>query len=287
MSAKDSKGKSTTFFVISGGKGIAAHTMLHSLIIQYPENKFPIHVISEVQTEEKIFEAIEKVKQFKGAVAHTMVNVTLRKKLIEECEKENIKHFDLMGPMATYIEDELGYKSISVPGLYRRINAQYYNRVDAIDFTLNHDDGLDPKRILDAEIVLAGVSRSGKTPLSIYMAMFGWKVANVPLVKGIDPPEELFKVDPKRVFGLNISIHQLVKHRYKRLAHLGDFDSSKYIDERSVRDEILYANLIYERGGFTKITVTNKPIESSANEIIAMISDRFDQEDIKHDIPNV
>lgn len=279
MNQKNCGEKTTPFFIVSGGKGIAAHTMVHSLIIQYPDHKFPIHVIPEIQTEEKVIETVQKVKKACGVIAHTMVNRVLRDQLVKECKKQNVKNFNFMGEIADFIENDLGYKSVQVPGLYRRINAQYYNRVEAIDFTLNHDDGLDPKRILEAEIVLAGVSRSGKTPLSIYMAMFGWKVANVPLVKGIEPPKELFMADPKRVFGLTISINQLVKHRYKRLAQMGDFDSANYIDERKIREEILNANMIYERGGFTKIMVTNKPIESSANEITAIISDRFDKEE--------
>jgi regulator of PEP synthase PpsR (kinase-PPPase family) len=187
-----------------------------------------------------------------------------------------------MGPLADYLEDELGCKSINVPGLYRRMNARYFDRVEAIEFTLNHDDGVNPQKLRDAEIVLTGPSRSGKTPLSVYMAMFGWKVANVPLVYGIEPPEELFQIDPKRVFGLNINITHLIAHREKRLTYLGAFDSSSYTDTKSVRDEIFYANQIFERGGFTKINVTSKPIESSANEIINIISDRFHEEEKNH-----
>jgi regulator of PEP synthase PpsR (kinase-PPPase family) len=146
---------------------------------------------------------------------------------------------------------------------------------------LNHDDGLNPNRLADAEIVLVGVSRSGKTPLSVYMSMFGWKVANVPLVKGIDPPQELFSIDPQRVFGLNISLSNLIAQRHKRLEQMRNQSNTDYIEQRKVGEEIRFANFIFERGRFTVINVTSKPIETTANEIIGMISDRFKHKDRK------
>lgn len=111
--------------------------------------------------------------------------------------------------------------------------------------------------------------------------MFGWKVANVPLVKGIDPPKELFEVDPARVFGLSININSLIAQREKRLSQIRNYVNEGYVDYDTVRDEINYANLIFERGKFTRINVTNKPIETSANEILEFITDRFGQHDRK------
>lgn len=262
-------------FVVSGGKGVAGHTMVHSLIIQYPDNKIPIKVIPNVQTEKKIIAVVKKVKDAGGLLVHTMVKTELRIILLRECNTLKVKHIDFMGPLADYLEKELGLQSVSIPGLYRRINSQYFHRIEAIDFALNQDDGLNPDRLKQAEIVLVGVSRSGKTPLGVYMSMFGWKVANVPLVKGIDPPSELFDLDPRRVFGLNISLGFLISIRNKRLSDIGDANNELYIDQRHVREELRNANFIFERGGFTRINVTNKPIESSANEIIGMVSERF------------
>jgi regulator of PEP synthase PpsR (kinase-PPPase family) len=134
---------------------------------------------------------------------------------------------------------------------------------------------MSPERLKNAEIVLTGVSRAGKTPLSVYLAMYGWKVANIPLVNGVQPPKELFKIDPNRVFGLHISAAQLIAHRKKRLQGWKNYNDEKYIDEREVRDEIRQAMFVFERGGFTVINVSNKPIESTANEIINLMSQRF------------
>lgn len=281
------KKKTPPVFVISGGKGLAGHTMVHSLIIQYPENKIPVKIIPNVQSEEKIIEVVQKVKKAGGLLTHTMVNSDLRRILLRECDAQNVRNIDFMGPLADYFEQELGLHSASIPGLYRRINAQYFDRVEAIDYTLNQDDGINPEKLLNAEIILTGVSRSGKTPLSIYMSMFGWKVANVPLVKGIEPPKELFEVDPRRVFGLRIGISHLISIRHKRLNQMGDFANATYIDQLHVREELRYANFIFDKGGFTKINVTNKPIETSANEIIGIVSDRFRHNERKHGNENL
>jgi len=228
-----------------------------------------------VQSEKRIIEVVEKVKNAGGLLTHTMVNTPLRNILIRECRKQKVKEIDFMGPLAEFLENDLGLQSVNVPGLYRRINSQYFERVDAIEYTLSHDDGLNTHRLREAEIILTGVSRSGKTPLSVYMSMFGWKVANVPLVKGIPPPKELFEVDPRRVFGLSISITNLLSQRHKRLEQMRDQGNPNYIDNIHVREELRYANFIFDKGGFTKINVTQKPVETTANEIIGMISDRF------------
>lgn len=272
-------------YVVSGGKGIAGHTMVHSLIIQYPDNKIPVHVIPEVQTEARIIEVVRKVKNAGGILCHTMVNTELRKILKRVCREESVREIDFMGGLADFLEEELGLHSVNVPGLYRRINAQYFDRIEAIEYTLNHDDGANARKIVDAEIILTGVSRSGKTPLSVYMSMFGWKVANVPIIKGIDPPEELFQVDPNRVFGLSISPSHLITQRAKRLEQMGLRENTSYIDLRKVKEELRFAQFIFSKGGFTIINVNNKPIETTANEIIGIISDRYGHEERKLKVP--
>ncbi|TAJ11882.1 kinase/pyrophosphorylase [Marinilabiliaceae bacterium JC017] len=278
--------KKTPIYVVSGGKGLAGHTMVNSLLIQYPQNKLPIIVMANVQNQEKIEEVVLKAKYNNGLVTHTMVNTNLRNALIETCRRHGVREIDFMGSLAHFLENELGLKSINVPGLYRRINAQYFDRIEAIEYTMNHDDGLNPEKLLNSEIILTGVSRSGKTPLSVYMSMFGWKVANIPLIKGIMPPKELFEVDPLRVFGLGINLNQLISQRQKRLVQMKNTDNKTYVDPIEVRDEIRFANLIFDKGGFTRINVTNKPIETTANEIIGHISDRFGHQDRKLKTPD-
>lgn len=271
------KGKQIApIYVVSGGKGLAGNNMVHSLLIQYPNNNVPVIIVPQVTEETQLVDLVEKVKKEGGLIAHTMVNRHLRDFLNKICDESGVEHIDFMGKLADYLDDKLHIPSLQAPGLFREINQLYFDRIEAIEFTLNHDDGLRPQKLHQAEIILTGVSRSGKTPLSVYLAMYGWKVANIPLVNGINPPKELFEVDPQRVFGLSISQGQLISHRVKRLKSLNNTSNTNYVDEKMVMQEIRNANFIFERGGFTIINVTNKPVENSANEILNLMANRFE-----------
>ena len=272
---------SVPIFVVSGGKGVTGHTIVQTLIIQYPENSIKVKLIPDVRTETKILEIIKKVKAANGILTHTMVNSELRFFLIKECKKQMVKQADLMGGLADIIENDYGLQSVNTPGLYHKINAQYYKRIEAIEYTLNHDDGLNTQNLLNADVVVTGVSRCGKTPLSVYMAMFGWKVANVPLIQGIDPPKELFEIDKNRVFGLNINLNHLIIQRQKRWNNFGNLSNMNYVDSKLVARELQYAKMLFKRGGFTKINISNKAIESTSNEITEILFERFGKE--KHD----
>jgi len=275
---KKSDNDSITIYVVSGGKGVTGHTIVQTLIIQYPENSLNVKLIPDVVTEKKVLDVIKKVLDAKGILTHTMVNSDLRTFLIEECKKQNVKQADLMGGLADIIENDFGLESVNTPGLYHKINAQYYKRIEAIEYTLNHDDGLNAQNLHKADIVVTGVSRCGKTPLSVYMAMFGWKVANVPLVQGIDPPKELFEIDKNRVFGLNINLNHLIIQRQKRWNNFGKLSSMNYVDPKFVAKELQYAKILFKRGGFTKINISNKAIESTSNEILEILFERFGKE---------
>lgn len=262
-------------YVVSGGRGIAGNNMVQSLLIQYPENNIPVIIVSNILTEEQVFDLVMKAKTDRGLITHTMVNPELRLKLNELCREFGVRVIDFMGELADYLDETLDVEPLKQPGLYREIYNEYFDRIESIEFTLSHDDGMSPERLGQADIILTGVSRAGKTPLSVYLAMYGWKVANVPLVSGIQPPEELFRVDPQRVFGLHIGVAQLIAHRKKRLNSWDNLRNERYIDEKSVRDEIRHAMFTFEKGGFTILNVTNKPIESTANEILNLMSQRF------------
>jgi regulator of PEP synthase PpsR (kinase-PPPase family) len=229
----------------------------------------------EVVTEFQVEEIINKVLLTGGVIVHTMVDQEMRKVVREACERKNIPHFDLLGGLSDYLDKTLDIRPVNQPGLYRLRNIEYFRRIRAIEFTMAHDDGQNAEKIRNADIILTGVSRTGKTPLSIYMAMFGWKVANVPLVPGIEPPKSLFEADPRRVFGLDISIVYLVAQRKSRVAKFGMSPESDYVNRRKVRDELDNAMRIVEKGGFTVVDVSNKPIEYTANQIITLVTDRF------------
>lgn len=267
--------KNAPIYVVSGGRGIAGNNLLQSILIQYPNNKIPVEIMGGVDSEEMIFDIVMKAKSEGGLITHTMVNPDLRKKINELAHEFKVEVIDLMGDLADYLDRNLDVEPLIHPGLYRELNHQYFDRIDSIEFTLSHDDGMSPQRLQEAEIVLTGVSRAGKTPLSVYLAMYGWKVANVPLVPGVPPPDELFKIDANRVFGLHIGASQLITHRLKRIQGWNNMQGDSYVDQAKVREEIRNAMFVFDRGGFTVINVSNKPIESTANEILKFMSKRF------------
>ncbi len=262
-------------YVVSGGKGVAGHTLIESMLIHYPNHKIPVIIEPEVSTQEHIDKITEKVLTTNGVIAHTMADHLVRRMLIDTCEKKEIRHFDLIGNISDYLDTVLDMKPVEQPGLFRLRDIEYYRRVRAIEFTMQHDDGLHSEKIATADIVLAGVSRTGKTPLSIYLAMFGWKVANVPIVPGTPIPETLFQIDPNRVFGLTISMAYLIAQRSSRVNRIHMDPNSDYVDRRKVRMELDYAANLFKKGGFKVLNITNKPIEYSANEIITILTSRF------------
>ena len=270
-------------YVVSGGKGLAGDSVIQSILIQFPDNKVPVVIVPDINSEDKAEEIVIKALNTNGVIVHTMVNPMMRKILTKACDDKKVKHFDLVGDISNYLENLLKKEPIRRPGLYRLTHIDYFQRIEAIEFTLKHDDGQYAERIAKADIVLTGVSRTGKTPLSVYLAMFGWKVANVPLVPGIPPPETLFTIDKNRVFGLTISPTYLIVQRGNRVKTLQMADDVDYIDRRKVGMEIEYAERIFSKGGFTVVNITNKPIESSANEILTMLTDRFGEEKWKHE----
>ena len=268
-------------FIVSGGKGLTGDYVVKTLLAQFPDFKIKTTIISDIHSEDGAYLAVVKAKRENGVVVHTMVDTRMRVSINSICRELEVPSFDLMGNLSDFLTCELGVEPISKPGLFRKTNQEYFDRVSAIEYTLSADDGMNPSGIPRADIILAGISRSGKTPLSVYLAMFGWKVANVPIVKGIDPPGELFMADNKRVFGLSINAHSLIAQRKRRVAQMGSFDSDYYLNPRNVTEELEYAQRQFAKGGFTIIDVTNKPVESTANEILSFIQQRFDCDEQK------
>ena len=268
-------------YIVSGGKGHAGESVVEGILVQFPDFKVPTSIVPDVFSEDDINAIIIKAKNNNGIIVHTMVNKRVRSILIDLCIRNNIPHFDLIGDLSDHLTVNLGVEPIQMPGQFRKMNQRYFERIAAIEYSLSTDDGMNSKKLSQADIILTGISRTGKTPLSIYLAMFGWKVANVALVKDIPPPEELFAVDENRVFGLTIDSSDLLAHRKRRVSQMGNFNSDSYLDIRTINKELLYADNVFKRGRFTVIDVTDRPVESSANEIVNLIQDRFEIEDRK------
>ena len=166
----DKTDRPAPIYVVAGGKGLAGNNMVQSMLIQYPNNNVPVILLTHIIDESQVLDAVLKAKNDGGLITHTMVQHSLRRKLIEMCAEHGVPQIDFMGPLAEYLDEKLEIPSLQSPGLFRELKQQYFDRIDAIEFTLDHDDGVSPQRLSEAEIVLCGLSRSGKTPLSVYLS---------------------------------------------------------------------------------------------------------------------
>ncbi|MCP4719702.1 MAG: kinase/pyrophosphorylase [Desulfobacteraceae bacterium] len=262
-------------YIASCGEGINAFNLVESTLVQFPDSQISVVKVAHIRSESQVDELLDKVKDIESLIVHTIVNSDLRKYLTRKGIKNHIVTIDLMGPILSKIQAFLNKDPLEKPGLYREIHQIDLKQVSAIDFALAHDDGLNPDTLTKAEIVLLGLSRAGKTPLSMYMAVMGWKVANIPYVPGVPMPTTLDKVDRRRIIALNINVEQLLSHRKMRQESLGTTDIYSYVSKQDIEDEIQNAQKYYITRGFSIINVSNKPIESSAEEIIEMITRRF------------
>ncbi|THB76483.1 MAG: kinase/pyrophosphorylase [Desulfobacteraceae bacterium] len=275
MIANPGQKKFQMIYVASCGEGINAFHLAQSALVQFPESEITVIKVPLIRSLADVDKLFDKARNIESLIVHTIVKTELRQYITRKGFEYNIVTIDLMGPVLSKIEAFLGIPPLQQPGLYRKIHQVDLKQVSAIDFALAHDDGLNPDTLPAAEIILIGLSRAGKTPLSMYMAVMGWKVANVPFVPGVPMPGSLDRIDRRRVIALNINVEQLLAHRKMRQESLGASDIQAYASREEIEKEIQTAQKYYVTRGFSMINVSNKPIESSAEEIIEMITRRF------------
>ena len=265
-------------YVASCGEGVNAFNLVQSTLVQFPDSEITVVKVPNIRTEHQVDDLIDKVKYIESLIVHTIVNQNLRQYITRKGIENNIVTIDLMGPVISKIQTFLNLEPLQIPGLYREIHKVDLKQVSAIDFALAHDDGLNPDTLPQAEIVLVGLSRAGKTPLSMYMAVMGWKVANIPYVPGVAMPDTIKSVDRRRIIALNINSDQLLAHRKLRQESLGTRDFYSYSSRKDIEQEIHNAIKYYVANGFSMIDVSNKPIETSSEEIAEMITRRLKSE---------
>lgn len=263
-----------TIFVASGGSGDCGDLVARTLLAQFANSKQEVVIESYLHTVEEVQQMIDRVAAARGTLIHTMVDSQLRQQLIDRAQARNIPIFDLFGPLLDHLSQTLQQEPAGKPGLYRQLNHSYFQLIEAIEYTVAHDDGTRAYELSLADIVLLGASRVGKTPLSVYLSMLGWKVANVALAPGVEPPKELFQIDRRRIVGLTIAPAQLLVHRRWRQQTLG-IASGSYLDLDVAREEIRSANHFYATHNFAVIDVSDKPIETSGEEVITKVTQQL------------
>lgn len=261
-----------TIVIVSGGVGASAEQVVHTLLAQFPEGAVRVITLGNVRHPEQIAEALARARKMDALVVYTLVEPALHDHLVAESQRLQIRAVDLMGPIMEWVTARVGIVPKAQPGLYRQLHSEYFERVAAIDFTMTHDDGKNPEGWPGADAVLVGVSRVGKTPLSLYLAVLGWKVANYPLVPQVPVPDILFSLDPQRVIGLTVEPDQLSEYRARRQKLLGAPGPSSYADPESIYEELEEARKVFRKGGFKIVNMTDKTIEQGADEIIRHLS---------------
>jgi regulator of PEP synthase PpsR (kinase-PPPase family) len=262
-------------YVVSGGTGFAGEHLVNSVTAQFEGTRIPIVIRNYVRQPDQVRQIVREAAATGGTILHTLVNAELRELLLETANQEGVSEIDAFGPLLHRLADSIGQQPVGRPGLYRLLHSDYFTRVDSIDFAIAHDDGRDPDGWKEADVVVAGASRAGKTPLTMYMAVLGWRVANVPLVPELPFPEELLTLDRRRVFCLEIEAEELLRHRRHRQRRLTPGEQTAYTQPRAVFEELAAIRQLARQHGFTAIEVTNKPVESTAQEIVEILSRRF------------
>lgn len=258
-------------YIISDSIGETGEQVVKAAISQFTSKDWEIRRFPYITEEEQITEIIHEAKNENAFIVFTMVIPSLRSKILEESKKYEIKVVDIMTPVIEALGDVLGDIPKNEPGLIRRLDEKYFKKVEAIEFAVKYDDGKDPRGLKKADIVLLGVSRTSKTPLSMYLAHKNIKVANVPLVPEVPVPEEIFQVSPKKIIGLTANPIKLNEIRQERLKALGLKNEANYANMSRILAELDYAEELMKKVGCPIIDVSNKAVEESANIILEIM----------------
>lgn len=265
-------------YVVSDSIGETAEFVVKAVASQFNSGHVEIRRIPFASDRDTIIDVVEEAATAKGMIAYTLVLPELRRIIREESERAGLITVDVMGPMMDAFAALMQIDPRLEPGLVRRLDEEYFRRVAAIEFAVKYDDGKDPRGLLLADVVLIGVSRTSKTPLSMYLAHKRMKVANLPLVPEVEPPEELFWVPPNQVIGLTINPRQLNEIRQERLKALGLHAQANYASMERILEELEYAERIMRKVGCPIFDVSNKAVEEVANKILQIV--REERQDV-------
>lgn len=255
--------------LFSDATGETVERVVKAALSQFKDVEIRLHRYSRLRNQDDILKALDEALKQPGLIVYTLVDTELAQILRNQAEIYGLEAVDLITPLLYKMSDFFGMAPQKEPGLMYQLNAEYYKRIEAVDFTVKQDDGQETRNLYKADIILVGVSRSSKTPLSMYLAHRGYKVANVPIVKGITLPGELAEVDQKKIVGLYIEPKRLVELRSERLRYLRQSPRGMYADFEKVVEEVDFTRQLYRRHPeWLIIDVTRKSVEESASEIL-------------------
>jgi len=261
----------TIIYVVSDSLGETAELVAKAAAVQFNSSVGEIKKYPFTVDEEQIKEIIDEATTEKCIIAFTIVDPGLREYLINMASQNNIPVIDIMGPLIGAIEKVTNQEARGEAGLNRLLDEDYFKKIEAIEFAVKYDDGKDPRGAKMADVVLIGISRTSKTPLSMYLAHRNIKAANIPIVPEIEPPKELFQISPKKIIGLTTDPMVLNHIRQERLKALGLDADANYANMDRILQELEYAESIMKRIGCPIIDVSTKAVEETAAIILEII----------------
>jgi regulator of PEP synthase PpsR (kinase-PPPase family) len=265
---------STHLHLVSDSTGETLEMIAKAALAQFEKAEVDRHFWPMVRSRQHLDRIVPEFTAKPGLVLYTLVNPETRKRLEEHCRTLGLPAIPVLDRVTEALEAALGQEAHGRPGRQHLMDEAYFDRVEAIQFTIAHDDGVGWENWEQADIILAGVSRSSKTPTSIYLANRGYKVANIPLVVESPPPPALFGLKHPMVIGLTSSPTRLVQIRRNRLLTLNERNETSYVDNDQVKSEVAFARRMFADNGWPVIDVTRRSIEETAAAILRLVSER-------------
>lgn len=259
--------------MVSDSTGETLMEVMRASVAQFERTTPLEHLYALVRSPRQMERVLEEIEAFPGVVVYTIVNTELRRMLEARCADLGTPAIAVLDPLLATLSSYLGRGITSRAGAQRELDAEYYHRIDALNYAMAHDDG-QGDHFEGADVVLLGVSRTSKTPTSIYLAHRGFRAANIPLVPEAPLPDEIYSLKNPLIVGLTASPERIVQIRRNRLLSLNEERDTEYIDDFSVREEVLHARRLFAKHGWPSIDVTRRSIEETAAKIINLLNDK-------------
>ncbi|MCA3572735.1 MAG: kinase/pyrophosphorylase [Aestuariivirga sp.] len=259
--------------LVSDATGETLNTVAKAAAAQYADFRPIAHIYALVRTPSQLNRALREIEAQPGIVLFTLINPDIRKHLEQQCEAMGVPCLSILDPIISILSEYLNATSRPQVGGQHALNSDYFRRIDALNFTMAHDDGQNLDDIGKSDVILLGVSRTSKTPTSIYLAQRGIRTANIPIVPAIPVPRQLFEVEGPLVVGLIASAERIAQIRRHRLLSLKESRSTDYVDPRLITDELLAMKTLCSKNDWPMIDVTRRSVEETAATILNMLSD--------------
>jgi regulator of PEP synthase PpsR (kinase-PPPase family) len=260
--------------LVSDSTGETLNAMAKAVVARF-DGVIPIeHIYALVRSRKQLERVLLEIQDHPGVVLHTIVDRDLRAELEEGCRKLDMPALAALDPLVAALSRYLGASLTTRVGAQHALDNDYFNRIEALNYAIAHDDGQGGQELEVADVVLVGVSRTSKTPTCIYLAHRGVRAGNIPLVPGQEPPPALFNLKKPLVVGLTVSPDRLVQIRRNRLLTLNEQKESSYVDTDLVRDETVRARRLFEREGWPTIDVTRRSVEETAAAVLNLLNER-------------